>query len=515
MFNTSLIRVTRGLAGSNSTTPQPASGLGLLTFLASRGAVADSPGVFKSIPNYTQTIGTLVAKALLEGKKIKLTINADFPSDYRRYFAVLRGRYEYKTNTSDIGLKIIYENNDFIVPEDPIEIIDEDVIPGYYYYYSLIALIGSTTESEHFEYNPNTGFACAYAYDDFGYSDYFYNLLPEKYKASDDNTLTERYVGLFGKTLDSIKTDIDVNLLQSQDIWNVRLDWLEYLGGIIGWNPNKELRGEKQREELSNITATYKKKGRNESIKFLIQLITNWTVTFEHGAKRILYSNNRDCVSPSYNNTEMIQNRGFPEQAVDNFVVGSSTGAANQAFSLPYNRVSQIIVEVNNGTEWEEWIEVDSFTGVGATEQVYVVTETAFISTITFGNGTNGAIPATGSNNIRASFLYGGDLIKYSPAGPPSWKGLTGYRTLLKNNDIQEPLTVNLVDKVFNVIEEFKPSYGVYQVLLGPLSNVDNFALFDDESSSFEDTIFTYEYFITNDGPSLTNTANRRTPVIV
>lgn len=520
MFDISSTRVTRGFVQNNLDSPPMISGLGLLTLMPSRASVALSPGFFVSVPTYDQNIGTIALQAILGTKSIKLTVTPDFPEDYMGYFAVLRGRFEYKTDPTNATAKIVYESNDFN-PEDDIEIVDSDIIPGCYYYYSIIALIGSEAESLHYEYNPSTGFVSGYAYDNHSHSEFLFSILPEEWRVADDSTvidgddrgLTERYLGIAGAVFDSIKTDYD-SILKQNDIWECRLEYLEALGSKIGWKPNNELPGELRRTELENVTNNYKRKGRNYSIEYLSELVTGWDISFEPGWRRLHRANDFYHRTPSFDDSYMIQNLHYPELTEGEYGL-TSTGLADQTFELPFVRIRFIIVEVYNSTteEWEEWLEVEDVSLEGASDVYHITEDADLISTVVFGDGINGNIPDAGST-IRVTFVHGGDSTVRTPAGPPSWYGLTGYRVLLQNLDEDAPLTETLLGKIDKIVEEFKPSYGVYEMLLGPLSAEEVFAPFDD-SDTFEDDIFDIVFILSNTVDHHSNSATYRTPVIV
>lgn len=84
------------------------------------------------------------------------------------------------------------------------------------------------------------------------------------------------------------------------------------------------------------------------------------------------------------------------------------------------NFTSTVQVSVNNVL----WREVQSFYGQSANAQVFVLREDdAGATHVTFGDGVNGALPATGVNNILATYRYGGG------AGAPATDTLTVIKT--------------------------------------------------------------------------------------
>lgn len=86
--------------------------------------------------------------------------------------------------------------------------------------------------------------------------------------------------------------------------------------------------------------------------------------------------------------------------------LGSSDGTASQSFALSVGDVieSSVSVEVD-GVEWSE---VDNFLSSTAIDQHYTLElDSDGVATVTFGDGVTGAIPASGTNNVAATYRTG------------------------------------------------------------------------------------------------------------
>ena len=98
-------------------------------------------------------------------------------------------------------------------------------------------------------------------------------------------------------------------------------------------------------------------------------------------------------------------------------IIGSSSGTAGESFTLAktplvYHPVSgelYLTVEVDEGSGWTGWTEVDNFVDSDSTDLHYIVSvDEDDVTTITFGDGVSGKIPTSGTSNIRATYGYGG-----------------------------------------------------------------------------------------------------------
>lgn len=103
-------------------------------------------------------------------------------------------------------------------------------------------------------------------------------------------------------------------------------------------------------------------------------------------------------------------------RTVQNEILGSSNGKAGQEFTLgrtgiTYNVDGSVAIklEVFDGGSWSLWSPVENFIDSTSTDYhytIYVDEENLFL--VTFGDGTNGAIPVAGLNNVRVSYRIGG-----------------------------------------------------------------------------------------------------------
>lgn len=88
-------------------------------------------------------------------------------------------------------------------------------------------------------------------------------------------------------------------------------------------------------------------------------------------------------------------------------VLGSGDGTADQAFAAKNSPVIEDSVLVT--VDGDEWTEVSDFASSTSTDKDYIVrVDSDGIATITFGDGTNGATPGTGTNNVVVEYRVGG-----------------------------------------------------------------------------------------------------------
>lgn len=120
-------------------------------------------------------------------------------------------------------------------------------------------------------------------------------------------------------------------------------------------------------------------------------------------------------------------------QTVTDEVLGSSDGTADQTFTLDQSNVIDGTVEVSvDGTTWTEVADFLSSTSVD--EHYTVEVDSDGIATVTFGDGVNGKLPPSGTNNVTATYRWGAD-----------GDGNVGAETLIVNRS-----GVSFVADVFN-----------------------------------------------------------------
>lgn len=96
---------------------------------------------------------------------------------------------------------------------------------------------------------------------------------------------------------------------------------------------------------------------------------------------------------------------------IEGDIIGVSDGTSNQSFELSYSNalVDSIDLYVNEGYGYTLWTRVNSFIDSSTTSKHYMaVVDDYDITTIVFGNGVNGKIPVSTSNNIYADYRVGG-----------------------------------------------------------------------------------------------------------
>tara|TARA_Y100000593_G_scaffold12269_3_gene22454 strand:+ start:10365 stop:11873 length:1509 start_codon:yes stop_codon:yes gene_type:complete len=496
------IRITRGLSTNKGlNNPSGSSCLPVASKMFHFGNIDTDNLNVSAIQNNELNFGIFKVEPHINCKSVTITFTPTSPTidNYRRFYAIVRGRYEYKTNITDTNVKILHTDTNFI--PQAATITDDTCSPDTYYYYAVIALMGGNLPAR-FEYNINSSLDYGYRYSRYGHGTVMYDLLPLEWRKQDesissvtigDYSLTggfvERYIEILGLLFDSLKSDIDTHIYNNRSIYDVSLSTLNHLLSLIGWNPNQEYKGELQRKEANELVPTYKKKGRDESISDFITTLLGFSFDKEEGYRRVITTNSITSTTVDTTDTYATSNIDAPSKTVSNYVLGSSNGSASQTFVLYDVVARRIILEVSESGTFEEWIEVSSFASSSATDLHYTVAEnsTTLISTITFGNGTNGKIPTAGSNNIRVTYTYGGDIVKYVPDAPPGWKNDVSTRFRIKelstsNDSLRKPI----VDKIDLVINKLKASYANYNIIYDAYVPDENIALFSD---SYTDTI--------------------------
>ncbi len=96
-------------------------------------------------------------------------------------------------------------------------------------------------------------------------------------------------------------------------------------------------------------------------------------------------------------------------------IIGSSDGSASQSFSIPetpfFDDTEEVEIDETGSGGWVLWTRVENFLTSSETSRHYMVeTDENDKATVTFGDGVTGKIPATGTDNIRATYRVGGDL---------------------------------------------------------------------------------------------------------
>jgi len=96
--------------------------------------------------------------------------------------------------------------------------------------------------------------------------------------------------------------------------------------------------------------------------------------------------------------------------------LGSSDGSAGQEFSLERSPITadptgawSLVVYVAEGGPAVAWTKVNNFNSSGPLDKHYLAEIDEYDQTkVIFGDGTNGKIPASGTNNVTASYRVGG-----------------------------------------------------------------------------------------------------------
>ncbi|MNO31361.1 Baseplate J-like protein [compost metagenome] len=100
-------------------------------------------------------------------------------------------------------------------------------------------------------------------------------------------------------------------------------------------------------------------------------------------------------------------------------IPGSSNGEENQSFQLSKTPVlpgqSLLVREASGQGEWVQWEEVDTFSLSASDGRHYMLDRSSGI--LMFGDGRNGMIPPTGTDNIKCDYKHGGGAAGNVAAG--------------------------------------------------------------------------------------------------
>ena len=110
-------------------------------------------------------------------------------------------------------------------------------------------------------------------------------------------------------------------------------------------------------------------------------------------------------------------------QTVLNEVLGGSSGAPNQTFTLSSVPVldGTLVLQIDEGSGFETWTEVDDFAAAGPNDNVYMLDDGSGV--VTFGDGVlHGAIPTANLSNpngniVAATYRFGGGADSNITAG--------------------------------------------------------------------------------------------------
>ena len=126
---------------------------------------------------------------------------------------------------------------------------------------------------------------------------------------------------------------------------------------------------------------------------------------------------------------------------------------------------------MDEGNGFENWLEVDETvltTAADPTLQYFALVDIGGIPHIRFGDGVNSKIPASGTDNLRATYVHSGDILTYTPEYPNRWKNDMGIRVILEHTPGSEPITDIILNKICKILETFKASYVIYKPIIVP-----------------------------------------------
>lgn len=496
--------------GSNNNSAR-VSGLSLATLLPQKKLAAIVPGdnpseqEYLSIPNYVDHVGDLTAEPSIRNyQEIKLTVTPNFPSNFLGYFAILRGRYGYKTNFTDQNTKIVYENFGF--PTEDIVVYDDEIEPLHTYYYSIVAICGDISLEQHIEYNPSFGFDWSYSYKNYSHGSKMYNLLPEEYikldklEFSNETTDTEKLLNTFGFIFDMVLSELNSTTLREVNILHTNYEQLPEKAALIGWLPNRELSGELQRKELLQIVESYKQKGILQGIEDLVSLFSDYGFCYEYGRDRLLRSNTTG-ISIDYDNSTLLANLGVPWYCSGEQDLGETDGTDNQEFSIDVGFIKELCVFVDGVSYYV----VDNLLQYNETDEVVEYLEDAATGevTLTFGDDFHGKKPDAGLD-VTVKYKIRGDIGFRSVGQEPSWYNEVGVNVIVDLTTATTSLEQRFIDKVKYVFNEFVPSYTILNFTYRfPSDNSETeIPPFED---SFEDEVISISYFISDEEDHITD----------
>lgn len=444
-----------------------------------------------SVDNPAENVGVLTAVPLPDGSGVQVDVDFDFPNDYAGLYFVLRGRYEWKRNTTDAGIAVLH-----VGTTEPASFVDTDVgasEANTHYYYSVLALCGDSSGENpyHFEYNSVTGFATAFRYEDSGLAEVLQGRLPaEWFTEGSDITGLVQAAGLM---LDSLRSHLDTYLRTANDVDNIQARHIDALASILNWTVDVSRPEVEQRRELDVAAALYRRKGRDAAIEFLVQATTGWDLSFEHGYRRMVEYAPEGPHLFDPTDTRRLALLDVPERRVFEQYVADGTGLGGQTIVCPELWSRDIHVEV--GDDLEPWEEVDDFSSSGPDDKHYTVTGDSTV-TLTFGNGTNGAVLPSGEP-VYLTYYYGGDEYHYLPTGT-TWRSPNGTRLVLDETPTSRPITPGALSRVQEVVRRFAASYAIYDFLISLRPVVESVPEPED-FVDFNAADFEYIYYLIHD----------------
>lgn len=445
------------------------------------------PDPLESYPYTDSSVGILTSTPIQDGTGIQLTLTQSFPDSYTGPYIVLRGKYEFKRSIQETPFTIVYSAD--VNDDSEVTFQDLDCEDLTHYYYSVLAVC-TENGTDHYKYNELTGFTTCYKLKDYGNTETILNFVPSFWR---DSETTTSFLSIIGKLFDAQRSDIDAYLKSANSIDDVVEHHLPYLAHLINWRVNKELSESDQRNEVKDAPTVYKKKGKFESMEYLIQQVTGFDAEIEDGYDRVsrvgsmTIPTNSDTYS-RYHVSHVWQNHQ------ETF---TSDGSPDQVFSLEYSPARKIRVSVD-GTAW---LGVDDLSTY-STDQV--VLEDESLGTITFGDGINGLIPTAG-REIVVDYIHSGDSLTYLPAKFDNWINDFGTRLALFETEDSEVFSNTIVNKVHEIIKLTKPAHSVVNLVIVPnFTDTDEFGTFEDD---YDDTdISSITLLISNTENSTSNT---------
>ena len=185
----------------------------------------------------------------------------------------------------------------------------------------------------------------------FGFADWLPDNLPDITTREDETNLIPRLLAVTAGPLERMRA-LQESFSRTMDPDGVREDLLEALSWNVGWTINRELPVLRQRAELSNAVALYRRKGTREGLLRLVHAVVGWPAEVITHARNILMTNTPGLTTLAITNPLTSIYMGTADDEADYLLGGDHTPdhirlrlLANGNFEL-FNRVRHKLLRV-------------------------------------------------------------------------------------------------------------------------------------------------------------------------
>jgi phage tail-like protein len=163
------------------------------------------------------------------------------------------------------------------------------LVPGVAYYYLAVEDLGKK--------RPRTWTASAVVTGRHGFAEKLYQLLPAIHRYYDDpaggkqgSFQLRRFLEIFGPGLDQARS-LGEALSTRHDLFEVQADHLTYLAHWIGWEPDRTLPTQRQRNDVLFAPEVYATVGTVPNIRALVNRATGWDCRVKEFVKNVFLTN--------------------------------------------------------------------------------------------------------------------------------------------------------------------------------------------------------------------------------